>query len=73
MPFQDPKIRSRIENWKFGYAKSLSNDVPGDGSDHDRKLLDTLSFMFGNCGWFEGMMGEMVEACVQVMLGEPNA
>lgn len=58
------KCKGRIVNWKFTQAMGYYEG----GDDNERILLRSLSETFGDCGWFDGNMGEIVGAVVQWLL-----
>lgn len=50
------KLKSRLENFKFGQATQyLDNE-----SEYTKELVQSLSIMFGNIGWFDGELSIII-------------
>jgi uncharacterized protein (DUF1810 family) len=59
----------RLLNWKF---KSALNYLDG-ATDEEKSLVEALARMFGNCGWFDGDMAEIVcHALLHIGISDPN-
>jgi len=58
-------VRGRLQNWKFGQAL-----VACDGTEEKeyRHKIDLLARLFGDVGWFDGDLGELVDWTVMQML-----
>jgi len=50
----------RLDNWKFTSATSYLEEE----SEEINNLVNLLSGLFGNCGWFDGSIGNLVQAVV---------
>src|SRR5262245_28641715 len=57
---QIDSLHNRLENWKFQQATRYLKGIRGE----DRDLVEALSRMFGDVGWFEGDMGIIIEAAL---------
>jgi hypothetical protein len=70
-PFKQPKggpgeWQNRVENWKFADARTK---MPKTHPDY--ALVECLAGLFGNCGWFDGEIGALVEMVVErIIAGE---
>lgn len=54
----------RLYNWKFDQAvEHLEPDWDGPRAS----LVRTLAAMYGNCGWFDGLAGDMVRYSLMVL------
>jgi len=52
----NPKLKSRLENFKFGQATQyLDNE-----SEYTKEWVQSLSIMFGNIGWFDGELSIII-------------
>lgn len=60
----------RLQNWKFQSArKHVDNSV----TPEDRKLIEALAECFGDIGWFDGYMGVIITASLEVFdIGVPD-
>lgn len=60
--------KRRLYNWKFeqAYAK-IREEKP---TDRETYLLRALAKTYGNVGWFDGYMSEIVSAAVRELVGE---
>ena len=57
------KLVSRLRNWKFDSALRYV------GGEEDAEVVYALAESFGNSGWFDGSMGVIVGALVDLMTG----
>lgn len=58
---KDAALISRLENWKFGQAMQYLRD------DHPKSVhneVNVLCRLFGDAGWFDGDIGELVRLAV---------
>jgi hypothetical protein len=53
----------RLRNWKFAQATKHLTGQPV----YVREVVETLARSFGDCGWFEGDMGLIVGAALNVL------
>ena len=60
------KLRERLLNWKF---KSAMKHRKGQPHTVQRDV-EILADLFGNAGWFDGRMGDLVWIAVQSLIGE---
>lgn len=61
------RVKDRLAEWKFASASSymLEDEVDGPApTEHERETVEALSTTFGNCGWFDGSLGDVVRAAV---------
>jgi hypothetical protein len=61
---ENENLRGRLYNWKFESAKRYLNGE----TDSVKRIVRSLSVLYGNCGWFEGKMGMRVGAVVDSLL-----
>lgn len=55
--------QGRIANWKFVQAeRAMPNTHP------DREIVKCLARLYGDSGWFGGVIGEFIETIVQRLL-----
>jgi hypothetical protein len=62
-------VKDRLRNWKFLTAAGILDEETGEPgmpvpTDAERETVGALARAFGNCGWFEGTMGDIVRAAV---------
>lgn len=57
--------KNRLYNWKF---RSAFNDLNSDATSYERDSVQALNDCFGNCGWFEGNIGELVGSVVALLI-----
>jgi hypothetical protein len=50
----------RLENWKFASAEAFMKAQPTPATENEAVLVEALSVMLGNSGWFDGHLGTVV-------------
>jgi hypothetical protein len=63
----DGNTIDRLINWKFSTAASMLLNASFDSTPRERDIIRALSRSFGDCGWFDGAMGEIVGASVTAL------
>jgi hypothetical protein len=63
---QSDKLIGRIYNWKF---KSALKYMKGQRIDI-QDLIRTLATLFGNEGWMDGLVADLVKTAEQYLLGD---
>jgi hypothetical protein len=56
-------VWNQLYNWKF--TSALSNM---SGEEPEYALVQALSVLLGDSGWFEGSLGQVVDAMVTLVL-----
>lgn len=59
------RLKSRLTNWKFESAAEL---LSADDHTEAAELIHALAAQFGNCGHFDGEMGDLIAAVVELLL-----
>jgi hypothetical protein len=60
-------IQGRLLNWKFNSAARYMREEIVRGADIPEEVQDTIRALdttFGNVGWFDGVMSDIVRAAV---------
>lgn len=65
------RLADRLVNWKFKSASEYAQILTLP--DGVQEQVESLNKMFGNCGWFEGDMGNLVEMAVYGLLSRLEA
>lgn len=63
-------ISGMLENWEFKAAWECYQELPS-GDRHDEEaaaLVGTLAALLGDSGWFEGPLGDVIDAAVDYLL-----
>lgn len=68
MSIFNDKVKSRLVNWKFERAAKVLLDADVEDMSKEAAVVYELSRMFGNSGWFDGEMGELVGAVVDLLV-----
>jgi hypothetical protein len=56
-------VKNRLLNWKFEQAwQTLSEEMGGDASEAEVQTVRALAITFGDPGWFEGSMADIIRA-----------
>ncbi len=63
----EKKMKNRLINWKFKSAMIHAKVFEDDGEALE--VLEALSRMFENTGWFDGDMATLVAVAVDMLLG----
>lgn len=58
-------LQNRLLNWKFTQAFQL---VDEDVSEEETELLEALSHVFANIGWFDGALAVIVAQVVDSLV-----
>jgi hypothetical protein len=56
---------------RTGCAPRFARRRGPEPTEHERQVVEALSTTFGNCGWFDGSLGDVVRAAVGY-LGVPE-
>ena len=59
------RLIDRLQNWKFEQALDYC-----EPEAEYLELVEALAATFGNCGWFGGKMGVIVDAAISVITAE---
>jgi hypothetical protein len=59
------QLCQRVDNWKFTQALAA---LPPDTPDRIRILVECLADLLGDVGWFEGTLGKLIEALVELII-----
>lgn len=57
---ENEKLKSRLLNYKFRTARQY---LEGE-SEEVIEVVHALAETFDNCGWIDGNMGTIIQACV---------
>lgn len=72
-PLLGETCKERLENWKFDSALRDMDEGPFQPTSNEAGTIRALSATFGNSGWFNGSLGDVVRAAVQRLLdGYPD-
>jgi len=60
---------NRLYNWKFDQAL---RSIRGDANvvPRESQAIQALADAFGNSGWFDGLMGRIVQLAVHDLIGD---
>lgn len=64
---KDGQLIGRLVNWKFGSAFGYLRE---DHPEAIASVVEALAHTYGNCGWFEGHMGTIVQRVVNSLVPE---
>ena len=65
------EVKDRLYNWKFEQAwrRLTHGDDSSAPTEDEAALVEALSDMLGNPGWFEGNLGTVIDAALAPIAG----
>jgi hypothetical protein len=62
----------RLVNWKFTQAVRAAKEQPDDARPtmYEMTMIRALGAIFGNIGWFDGWLANVVRMAVKTLVGD---